>query len=193
MNTSAVVECTASVSYLHSSCSHDAEIMLKTEVTVTGRWDNGSMFIDGAWTADETGRVGEVIDPATEVVIGSVPDADKKAAHAAIAAARRAFDDGPWPRMSTRRRAAVLRRMANILDERHDALKADGGSARWASSPTSLRSAALSTSRNRSPGHGVRGSVDQGVSPWRRVCRAPGQPPGPVAQRRAHPISGATA
>jgi hypothetical protein len=52
---------------------------------VTGRWDNGSMFIDGAWTPDDTARVSEVIDPATEVVIGSVPDADPKAAHAAIA------------------------------------------------------------------------------------------------------------
>ena len=64
---------------------------------MTGRWDNGSMFIDGAWTPDDTAIVGEVIDLATEVVIGSVPDADPKAAHAAIAAARRAFDDGPWP------------------------------------------------------------------------------------------------
>jgi len=163
---------------------------------VTGRWDNGSMFIDGAWTPDDTARVGEVIDPATEVVIGSVPDADPKAAHAAIAGAWRAFDDGPWPRMSPRQRAAVLRRVANILGQRHDALKepvmADGGPARWASSPTSFRSAALSTSRNGSPGHGVCSSVDRGVSPWRRVCRAP-ERAGPVAQRRAHPISGATA
>ncbi len=48
---------------------------------MTGRWDDGSMFIDGAWTPDDTARVGEVIDPATEVVSGSVPDADPKAAH----------------------------------------------------------------------------------------------------------------
>ncbi len=89
---------------------------------MTGRWDNGSVFIDGAWTPDDTARVGEVIDPATEVVIGSVPDADPKAAHA-IAAARRAFGDGPWPRMSPRQRAAVLCRVASNLDERHDALK----------------------------------------------------------------------
>ncbi len=29
---------------------------------MTGRWDDGSMFIDGAWTPDDTARVGEVID-----------------------------------------------------------------------------------------------------------------------------------
>ncbi|MCW2652694.1 MAG: aldehyde dehydrogenase [Mycobacterium sp.] len=87
------------------------------------RWDFGSMFIDGVWTSDNAAGVMEVVDPATEDVIGSVPDADRKAAHAAIAAARRAFDDGPWPRTSPRQRAAALRRFANILDERHDALK----------------------------------------------------------------------
>src|ERR1700684_3384538 len=81
------------------------------------------MFIDGVWTSDNAVGVIEVIDPATEGVIGSVPDADPKAAHAAITAARRAFDDGPWPRTSPRQRAATLRRMAEILDERHDRLK----------------------------------------------------------------------
>jgi aldehyde dehydrogenase (NAD+) len=90
---------------------------------VSGRWDYDSMFIDGAWTSDDTTGVIDVIDPATEDSIGSVPDAGPKAAHAAIGAARRAFDDGPWPRKSPRQRAAVLRRLANILDERHDALK----------------------------------------------------------------------
>jgi acyl-CoA reductase-like NAD-dependent aldehyde dehydrogenase len=81
------------------------------------------LFIDGAWTADDTVGVIEVIDPATEEVIGSVPDAGLKATDAAIQAARRAFDDGPWPRMSPRQRATVLRRFAGILDERHDDLK----------------------------------------------------------------------
>jgi acyl-CoA reductase-like NAD-dependent aldehyde dehydrogenase len=81
------------------------------------------MFIDGSWTADNAAGVIEVIDPATEDVIGSVPDADPKAAHAAIAAARRAFDEGPWPQTSPRQRAVTLRRMAEILEERHDRLK----------------------------------------------------------------------
>jgi acyl-CoA reductase-like NAD-dependent aldehyde dehydrogenase len=81
------------------------------------------MFIDGVWTPDYAQGAIEVIDPANEDVIGSVPDAGPEAAHAAIAAARRAFDDGPWPWTSPRQRAATLRRMAEILDERHDRLK----------------------------------------------------------------------
>ncbi len=73
---------------------------------MSDRWDYDEMFIDGAWTADDTVGVIEVIDPATEEVIGSVPDAGLKATHAAIVAARRAFDDGPWPRTSPRERAS---------------------------------------------------------------------------------------
>jgi acyl-CoA reductase-like NAD-dependent aldehyde dehydrogenase len=57
---------------------------------VGGRWDYDSMFIDGAWTSEGTVGVIEVVDPATEEVIGSVPNADPKAAHTAIASARRA-------------------------------------------------------------------------------------------------------
>lgn len=74
-------------------------------------------------TADDTVGVIKVIDPATEEAIGSVPEAGLKATRAAIAAARRAFDDGPWPRTSPRDRAKVLRRFAAILDERHNFLK----------------------------------------------------------------------
>jgi aldehyde dehydrogenase (NAD+) len=51
---------------------------------VSDRWDYDNMFIDGAWTADDAVGVIEVIDPATEEVIGSVPDAGVKATHAAI-------------------------------------------------------------------------------------------------------------
>ncbi|WP_084530344.1 aldehyde dehydrogenase family protein [Nocardia miyunensis] len=87
------------------------------------QWSYDSMFIDGTWTSEGAEGVIEVIDPATEGIIGTVPDAGLKAADAAIQAARRAFDSGPWPRTSVRERAAVLRRFAAILDERHDALK----------------------------------------------------------------------
>ncbi len=56
---------------------------------------NYELFIDGAWTSEgATGSI-EVLDPATEEVIGSVPEASTKTAVRAIEAARRAFDDGP--------------------------------------------------------------------------------------------------
>ena len=82
-----------------------------------------SLFIGGEWVRPGSAARIDVTSASTEELIGSVPEADPKPAHAAIAAARRAFDDGPWPRTSPRQRAATLRRMAEILDERHDQLK----------------------------------------------------------------------
>src|SRR3546814_4742704 len=60
----------------------------------------------------------DLINPATETVIGRAPVGTAAAADAAIAAARTAFDDGPWPTMSMAERAAILRRMHAALDAR---------------------------------------------------------------------------
>jgi len=86
-------------------------------------WKHDRLFVGGDWMASNAAGVLDVVDPATEDVIGSVPDCDAKTAEAAIKAARQAFDEGPWPRMSPRERGAALSRLAAILDERHDALK----------------------------------------------------------------------
>jgi acyl-CoA reductase-like NAD-dependent aldehyde dehydrogenase len=76
------------------------------------------LFIDGDWTEGEGGGRIDVIDPATEESIGSVAEASTKDAVRAIEAARRAFDDGPWPWMKPAERAAALVRMAEILERR---------------------------------------------------------------------------
>jgi aldehyde dehydrogenase (NAD+)/betaine-aldehyde dehydrogenase len=59
-----------------------------------------------------------VFDPATEAELASVPCADTEQVEHAIVAARRAFDDGPWPQMSHDERAAVMHRFADRLQER---------------------------------------------------------------------------
>jgi acyl-CoA reductase-like NAD-dependent aldehyde dehydrogenase len=84
---------------------------------------NYNLFINGTWTAGESAGVITVIDPATEEPIGQVPEATTTDARNAIAAARRAFDDGPWPYMKPAERGAVLKRMADILQSRHDELR----------------------------------------------------------------------
>lgn len=76
------------------------------------------LFIDGAWTDGETDSVVEVVNPATEEIIGTVAQASTKDVTRAIEAARTAFDSGPWPRMTAPERSDVLLRMADILDRR---------------------------------------------------------------------------
>jgi acyl-CoA reductase-like NAD-dependent aldehyde dehydrogenase len=79
------------------------------------RWSY-DLFIDGKWDKGEAGgKPIEVINPATEEVIGTVPEATPKDAARAIEAARRAFDDGPWQWMKPSERAGYVRRMGAAL------------------------------------------------------------------------------
>src|SRR3954468_9231806 len=84
-------------------------------------WDK--LFIGGKWTEPATADVIEVHSPATGELVGKVPLASEADVNAACAAARKAFDDGPWPTMSPQERAAVLGAAVKIMEERGDELK----------------------------------------------------------------------
>lgn len=92
-------------------------------MTDTPFTDIDRLYIDGEWTSADGGREA-VINPATEAVIGEAPVGDAAAAQAAITAARRAFDHGPWPRMTMAERADALRRMHAALLARRDRIVA---------------------------------------------------------------------
>ena len=72
----------------------------------------GAMYIDGAFVPSTEKRGEVVINPATEEAIGEVAVGGVRDADAAIAAAREAFDAGPWPRMSARERIAYLQKIS---------------------------------------------------------------------------------
>ncbi|MFB4295905.1 aldehyde dehydrogenase [Actinomadura sp. NTSP31] len=80
--------------------------------------EHDRLFIGGEWTAPAgTGTI-EVISPHTEEVIGRVPDGTEADMDAAVAAARRAFDAGPWPRMTPAERAEKVGKLSAIYAER---------------------------------------------------------------------------
>lgn len=81
-----------------------------------------SLFIDGSWVDSASPDTLQVINPATEEPIGNVPAGTRADAVAAIEAARRAFDHGPWPRMSVAQRREVLARMVEGMVRRRDEL-----------------------------------------------------------------------
>ncbi len=81
------------------------------------------LYIDGVWQDSGGDAILTVLNPATEEVIGTVPDATEGDVNRAVAAARRAFDEGPWPAFSPRERAAFLLRMADVMERRADELK----------------------------------------------------------------------
>ncbi|MDP9242315.1 MAG: aldehyde dehydrogenase family protein [Actinomycetota bacterium] len=78
------------------------------------------MYIDGKWLDAAEGRRFDVKDPATGETFATVPGAQKQDAEAAIDAARRAFDEGPWSRSSERERESILLKAADILRREAD-------------------------------------------------------------------------
>jgi len=76
------------------------------------------LYIDGAWTGSGGDSVLTVLNPATEEAIGTVPEGTVADIDRAVAAARRAFDEGPWPWLPPRKRAAVMLRFAEELEAR---------------------------------------------------------------------------
>ncbi|MBY4707743.1 aldehyde dehydrogenase family protein [Ralstonia insidiosa] len=74
------------------------------------------LYIDGQWVQPEGGVYRDIVDPANENVLTQAADASVADAQRAIAAARRAFDEGPWRNTGTRERARLLNRIADAID-----------------------------------------------------------------------------
>jgi acyl-CoA reductase-like NAD-dependent aldehyde dehydrogenase len=84
----------------------------------------GRLYIGGQWVAAHSGREIAVESPVSETIIARVAEADEADMDRAAAAAREAFDHGPWPLMAPADRAAVVARMAAILKSREPELAA---------------------------------------------------------------------
>ena len=78
------------------------------------------LFIGGEWVEPSSSRVFHVIDCSTEERVATVPEALSEDMARAVAAARAAFDAGPWPRMAPADRAAYLERIAKRFEARND-------------------------------------------------------------------------
>ena len=75
------------------------------------------LLIDGEWVASESGKTFSCVDPFTEEEWGRVPIASEADVDRAVRAARRAFDSDGWPQTSAAERAALLRRLAGLIEE----------------------------------------------------------------------------
>jgi betaine-aldehyde dehydrogenase len=80
------------------------------------------MFVDGRSVPSSSGRWIEVRSPATNEIVGRVPDGAEADVDEAVAAARKAFRDGRWQRMLMADRVSILNRLAELIDEHADEL-----------------------------------------------------------------------
>ncbi|HJQ07136.1 MAG TPA: aldehyde dehydrogenase [Nocardioides sp.] len=83
-------------------------------------FDRDALFIGTTWAKPATDAVLEVVSPHTEEVVARVPEGSAADIDAAVAAARRAFDEGPWPRMSPAERIEVVQNLSALYAGRLD-------------------------------------------------------------------------
>ena len=86
--------------------------------------DYQRLYIGGEWIAPVQRGVFETLDPSDESVLAQVAAATAEDIDLAVAAARKAFDEGDWPRWTGVQRAQVLRRIADGIRARQDELAA---------------------------------------------------------------------
>ena len=92
------------------------------------------LYIGGQWQSPCTGQRLPVISPHTEDPIGEAPEAAPGDVDKAVAAARTAFDNGPWPRLTPLERMEKIEKLAAVYsghtDEMADLITAEMGSPR---------------------------------------------------------------
>ncbi len=82
------------------------------------------LFIDGKWCQSASGKSFETVDPSTNQVICRVAEGDAADVELAVAAARRAFDSGPWSRMSASERGRLIFKLADLIESHQEELAA---------------------------------------------------------------------
>jgi phenylacetaldehyde dehydrogenase len=75
------------------------------------------LLVDGEWVAAASGKTFSVYNPATGTVLAQVAEADKEDVDRAVRAARRAFDEGPWRKMTGSQRGRLMWKLADLVEQ----------------------------------------------------------------------------
>lgn len=98
-----------------------SEIRLKQKVKDFLGGEKG-LYVNGAYVPAINGKTFEVVNPATEEVISNVSEAQKEDINIAVAAARKAFDEGEWTQMEAAERSHLIYKFADLLEENREEL-----------------------------------------------------------------------
>src|SRR5438552_2397086 len=82
------------------------------------------LFIGGKWVDSVSGKTFETLNPAIGEVICQVAEGDKADIDLAVKAARKAFEEGPWPKMNASDRGRLLNKLADLIEKNQDDLAA---------------------------------------------------------------------
>ena len=97
-------------------------ISVLTHCNRLGVKDRPTLYIDGTWVQPDNDETWTHVHPATHEAVARFATAGIKDVDRAVRAARKAFEEGPWPRMKTRERKRILDRIASLARANADQL-----------------------------------------------------------------------
>ncbi|MEO7019044.1 MAG: aldehyde dehydrogenase family protein, partial [Ktedonobacteraceae bacterium] len=80
------------------------------------------MLIGGQWVTSASGKTFETINPSTGEVLAHVAEGGSEDINRAVIAARKAFESGPWPKMTPSQRGRLLWKLADLIEQNTDEL-----------------------------------------------------------------------
>src|SRR3979490_63996 len=95
-----------------------ATTVIEPNVTINAT----KLLINGRWVNSTSGKTFPTINPSTGEVITQVAEADAPDVDKAVAAARAAFDKGPWRKMSAAQRGNLMNKLADLIEKHADEL-----------------------------------------------------------------------
>src|SRR5262245_61521805 len=96
----------------------------KTRAVKPPKVKDQPLFIGGKWQDSVSGKTFATVNPATGQTICQVAEGDMADIDLAVKAARKAFEDGPWPKMNASERGRLLHKLADLIEQHQDELAA---------------------------------------------------------------------
>ncbi|KNA25410.1 hypothetical protein SOVF_006850 [Spinacia oleracea] len=105
-------------------CSYSTTSSIEEPITPPVKVKYTQLLINGQFVDSASGKKFKTLDPRTGNVITEVAEGDAEDINRAVAAARKAFDEGPWPKMTAYERSRILLKFADLLEQHTDEIAA---------------------------------------------------------------------
>eukprot|EP00262_Sarcandra_glabra_P017648 TRINITY_DN6114_c0_g1_i1.p1 TRINITY_DN6114_c0_g1~~TRINITY_DN6114_c0_g1_i1.p1 ORF type:complete len:539 (-),score=111.62 TRINITY_DN6114_c0_g1_i1:116-1732(-) len=105
-------------------CRFGTAIAAEDPITPPVQVNHSQLLIDGQFLDSASGKTFPTLDPRTGDVIAHVSEGELEDVNRAVSAARKAFDEGPWPRMTAYERSRIILRFADLIEKHNDEIAA---------------------------------------------------------------------
>lgn len=103
---------------------YSTDASIESPISPSVKVNYTQLLINGQFVDSASGKTFPTLDPRTGEVIAHVAEGDAEDVNRAVSAARKAFDEGPWPKMTAYERSRVLFRFADMIEKHNDEIAA---------------------------------------------------------------------